>query len=238
MDFSGKEKTEFVKDTFNTIAVRYDLMNSLMSLGMDGYWRRKVVQIVRARDGMRILDVCCGTGKLTGELAKAIGPTGEVIGVDFSEKMLDQAWKNLSSAPEKDNIKLLQGDAMSLGFANDSFDGVTVGWGLRNLPDLRQGLQEMVRVARKGSMIVSIDMGQPVWPVFKQLYWFTFKTMIPFLGRVMGGMRQEYQYLYSSASEFESPDSLAGIFADCGLIETGYLNLFGGIVAIVYGQKP
>jgi len=107
MDFAGKEKSEYVKDTFNSIAGKYDLMNTLMSLGMDKYWRRKVVKIAQAKPGMTMLDVCCGTGMLTGELARAVAPSGEVTGVDFSEEMLNKAQENLNDSPIKENIKLL-----------------------------------------------------------------------------------------------------------------------------------
>lgn len=238
MDFSGKDKSQYVKDTFNSIAGHYDLMNSLMSMGMDQSWRLKVVKTVQAKPGMRILDVCCGTGKLTRELAKTIQPSGQVIGVDFSEKMLNEAWKNINNLPGKENIKLLQGDALNLPFEDNGFDGVTVGWGLRNLPDLRRGIQEMMRVVKSGSMVVSLDMGKPTIPVFKQIYWLYFERIVPFLGKVWAGKQEEYNYLYHSASEFESQVKLASIFGECGLINTGYLNLAGGVVAIVYGQKP
>lgn len=238
MDFTGKDKSQYVKDTFNSIAGHYDLMNSLMSMGMDQSWRLKVVKTVKAKPGMRILDVCCGTGRLTRELAKAIQPSGQVIGVDFSEKMLNEAWKNINNSTGKENVKLLQGDALNLPFEGNSFDGVTVGWGLRNLPDLRRGIQEMIRIVHSGSMVVSLDMGKPAIPVFKQIYWLYFERIVPFLGRVWAGKQEEYNYLYQSASEFESQVKLAGIFEECGLINTGYINLAGGAVAIVYGQKP
>ncbi len=238
MEFSNRDKSQYVKDTFNAIARRYDLMNTLMSLGMDKLWRRKVVQIVQAKPGMRILDVCCGTGKLTTELGKSVVPSGQVIGIDFSKEMLEKAWKNLNNSFSKENIKLLQGDALSLPFENNSFDGATVGWGLRNLPELSKGIQEMVRVVKPGSLVVSLDMAKPTIPIFKQVYWFYFKKIIPFLGKIWAGKEKEYNYLFSSAYEFESQSELAKIFENCGLVKTGYINLAGGIVAIVYGQKP
>ncbi len=227
-----------VQGTFNSIAPNYDFMNSLMSLGMDNSWRRKAVRTVKAAAGMKMLDLCCGTGKLTLALSKAVGETGKVVGVDFSEKMLNEAWKNLDHEPSKDNIKLLQADAMNLPFEDNSYDGATVGWGLRNLPDLRRGITEMQRVVKPGSMVVSLDMGKPSMPVYKQLYWLYFQKVIPFYGKLSGGKQKEYNYLYHSACEFESQIELAQIFNDCGLINTGYINLAGGVVAVVYGQKP
>lgn len=238
MDFAGKDKSQYVKDTFNAIAGEYDLMNTLMSLGMDKAWRRKAVQTVKAQPGMKVVDICCGTGKLTRELAKAIAPTGQVVGLDFSEKMLVEARKNIENFSGKESIELFQGDAMSLPFADDSFDGATVGWGLRNLPDLRKGIKEMCRVIKPGSMVVSLDMGKPTMPVFKQIYWLYFERLVPLLGRIWAGKQKEYNYLYRSACEFQSQMELADIFRECGLINTGYHNLAGGVVALVYGQKP
>ncbi|HHV65877.1 MAG TPA: bifunctional demethylmenaquinone methyltransferase/2-methoxy-6-polyprenyl-1,4-benzoquinol methylase UbiE [Peptococcaceae bacterium] len=237
MNYQGKDKAQYVRTMFNSIAGRYDLLNTLMSLGMDQSWRRQVVQTVRAEKGMKILDVCCGTGKLTKELAKAVLPTGQVVGIDFSENMLKEAWKNLQDLAGQENIKLIQGDALNLPFASNSFDGATVGWGLRNLPDLRQGIREMIRVVKPGSMVVSLDMGKPTMPVFKQLYWLYFKKVVPLLGKIWAGKQQEYNYLYQSACEFESQRELARIFQECGLTETGYKDLAGGVVAVVYGRK-
>ncbi|MGI6449462.1 MAG: demethylmenaquinone methyltransferase [Desulfitobacteriia bacterium] len=238
MNYQGKDKAQYVYETFNAIAGRYDLLNTLMSLGMDQSWRRKVVQTVRAQQGMKILDVCCGTGKLTRELGKAVLPTGQVTGIDFSENMLKKAWENLRDMAQEENIKLIQGDALKLPFESNSFDGATVGWGLRNLPDLRQGVREMIRVVQPGSMVVSLDMGKPTLPVFKQLFWLYFEKIVPLIGKIWAGKRQEYDYLYHSACEFASQSELARIFKECGLEDTGYINLAGGVVAIVYGQKP
>lgn len=236
MDFAGKDK--YVKETFNRIADKYDVMNSLMSFGMDKRWRKRVVEVVQAEPGMKILDVCCGTGMLTRELSKKVTSSGQVIGLDFSEKMLDEAWRNINSLPGKENIKLLQGDALNLPFENDFFSGATIGWGLRNLHSSRLGIQEMTRVVKPGSMIVSIDMGKPSMPLFKEGYWLYFEKIVPLIGKIWADKQKEYDYLYQSARDFESQTELVNIFKECGLINTGYINLVGGAVAIVYGQKP
>ena len=237
MGLSDKNKAEFVKNTFNSIAANYDLMNTIMTLGMDRRWRKRAVQTVKAVAGSNILDVCCGSGKLSINIAKVVEPRGSVTGLDFSEKMLEEAKKNIISANAK-GIELVQGDAMKLPFENDSFDGATVGWGLRNLPDLRKGIIEMVRVVKPGSMVVSLDMAKPEVPIFKEIYWLFFKTTVPLLGRIWADKREEYDYLYKSAVDFESQKELVKIFGESGLTKTGYINLLGGVVAIVYGQKP
>jgi len=238
MDLAGKDRAEYVQDTFNAIAGKYDVMNKLMSFGLDKSWRKKVVRVARAKPGMKMLDVCCGTGMLSLELARAVSPTGKVTGLDFSEKMLGAARKNLKDDPAGGLIEFVYGDALKMPFAENCFEGATIGWGLRNLPDLRQGLLEMKRVVKPGSMVVSIDMGKPSVPVYKQIYWLYFKKLVPFLGQVFAAGRSEYQYLYRSASEFVSQVELTEIFQECGYTRCGYINLAFGAVAIVFGQKP
>ena len=241
MDFAGKDKATYVKETFNSIADRYDLMNTIMTLGMDKSWRKLAVQQVRAKPGSNILDVCCGTGQLSLELAKAVGPTGKVTGLDFSEKMLDIALKHLNDQltfhRNLGGVQLIQGDAMALPFEDNSFDGVTVGWGLRNLPNLAKGIQEMGRVVKPGGVIVSLDMAKPYLPVFKQLYWSYFEKLVPLMGRIWAKKRSAYNYLHDSAKEFPSQQEVTEIFADCGLVDTNYRNLVGGVVALVKGVK-
>ncbi len=241
MDFAGKDKATYVKETFNSIADRYDLMNTIMTLGMDKRWRRLAVAQVRAKPGASILDVCCGTGQLSFELAKAVKSAGKVTGLDFSEKMLGIALKNITQQlaiqQGLGNVQFIQGDALALPFEDNSFDGVTVGWGLRNLPDLSKGIKEMVRVVKPGGVIVSLDMAKPTIPVFKQLYWLYFEKLVPLMGKLWAKGGSAYSYLHDSAKEFPSQQEVAAIFAECGLIETNYRNLLGGVVALVNGVK-
>lgn len=237
MDYPKKEKSQYVKETFNSIAGKYDFMNTLMSFGMDRLWRRKTVEIVKAGPGMKVVDVCCGTGKLSKELAIKVAPQGNVIGIDFSENMLEKGRENLLDFTYKENITLLQGDAMNIKFEDNLFDGATIGWGLRNLPDPRLGIQELVRVVKPGAMVVSIDMGKPTVPVFKQFYWLYFERIIPLLGKIGAGKKGAYHYLFQSANEFMSQSELESVFQECGLINTQIMSFLGGAVAIVSGQK-
>lgn len=238
MDFSGKDKATYVQETFNSIAKRYDLMNTLMSFGLDKGWRRKAVHTAEVKPGMHIIDVCCGTGQLSMEIAGTLGSLGKVTGLDFSENMLEKARESINTSPYQSMITLMQGDAMQLPFPDNTFDGATVGWGLRNLPNLEQGVREMLRVVKPGSMVVSLDMAKPTLPLFKQLYWLYFEKLVPWMGKIWAGKAKAYQYLHDSAVEFPPQQELAQIFARCGLVETRYQNLFGGVVAIVSGRKP
>ncbi|MCO1600454.1 demethylmenaquinone methyltransferase [Desulfosporosinus nitroreducens] len=238
MDFAGKDKATYVKETFNAIAGRYDLMNSLMSLGMDKRWRRLAVQKVGAKPGMHILDVCCGTGQLSMEIGNVVGPEGNVTGLDFSQKMLEVAEKSLRQVSNPAHIRFIQGNAMELPFPDNSFDGATVGWGLRNLPDLRQGLREMARTVKPGGKVVSLDMAKPSLLGFKQAYWLYFDKLVPLMGKVWARKASAYQYLHDSAREFPAQEELARIFTECGLKDVSFNNLAGGVVAIVSGKKP
>ncbi|KLU60014.1 demethylmenaquinone methyltransferase [Peptococcaceae bacterium CEB3] len=238
MDFAGKDKASYVKETFNTIAKRYDFMNSVMTWGMDKRWRRRVVECVGAGEGTHMLDVCCGTGQLSLALARAVGPRGKVTGLDFSENMLSKAREQLRCVSWPQRVEFLRGDALALPFADESFDGATVGWGLRNLPDLRLGIREMARVVKPGAKVVSLDMAKPDLPVFKQVYWFYFEKVVPLLGSIFTGKKSAYRYLHDSAVQFPAQRDLSAIFAECGLTDTRYRNLAGGAVAIVEGTKP
>jgi demethylmenaquinone methyltransferase/2-methoxy-6-polyprenyl-1,4-benzoquinol methylase len=195
-----------------------------------------------ARPGTKILDVCCGTGQLSFELAKAVGLQGKVIGLDFSEKMLAIAGHRLNeqNIKRKQNwgeITLIKGDAMNLPFESDSFDGVTIGWGLRNLPDLPKSIEEMTRVVKPGGIVVSLDMAKPCFNIYKQLFWFYIARIVPLMGRILTKNKIAYSYLFQSAKEFPSQQEITAIFADCGLKDTGYRNLSGGVVALVSGIK-
>lgn len=235
---SKSQKERYVRDMFNEIARKYDLMNTLMSFGMDKSWRKYAMRRARIQSGMAVLDVCCGTAEFTMEIARAVGAGGHVTGLDFSEQMLQVGQQKVKASECNDRIKLIQGNAMSLPFEDNSFDAATVGWGLRNVPDINQALQEMRRVVRPGGWIVSLDMAKPTAPIFKQVYWLYFNWLVPTMGKVTAKRQSAYQYLHDSSREFDSQSQLADRFARNGLTNASYHNLFGGVVAVVEGQKP
>ncbi len=235
----GKEnKEKFVRDMFNSIAGRYDLMNTLMTLGLDRSWRKLAVRRSELEAGGCGLDVCCGTGMLSMELAVAVGASGKVIGLDFSENMLAVARKNIKNFQLKAVIEFIQGNAMELPFEDNSFDCATVGWGLRNVPDIFTTVKEMTRVVKPGGKVLSLDMARPTVPVFKQAYWLFFDKVVPAMGKLWAGNKGAYAYLHDSARVFPPQWELADLFGEAGLVETGYRNLAGGAVALVEGRKP
>jgi len=232
-----EQKEGYVQDLFNTIAPKYDLLNRMMSIGLDRSWRRRAVAMAEIQRGEQVLDICCGTGQLTLEAAAAVGREGHVTGLDFSQRMLDIARQSVDQAGLKDRITLVQGNAMALPFADNAFDAVTVGWGLRNVPDISQVVGEMIRVVKPGRMVISMDMGKPQMPFFKQGYWFYFEKLVPLMGKIWARDRSAYAYLHDSAKAFLSQEELTALFSASGLGEASYRNLAGGAVAIVAGRK-
>jgi demethylmenaquinone methyltransferase/2-methoxy-6-polyprenyl-1,4-benzoquinol methylase len=238
----GGDKSRLVRDIFTSIAGRYDFMNTVMTGGLDRYWRRRAVQAARIRPGDRVADICCGTGQLALAARAATGRGGEVVGLDFSPAMLDVAAENIREAGRRaesiSNIRLLCGDARELPFAAAEFDAVLIGWGLRNVQERERAVREMRRIVKPGGRVVSLDMGHPRLPGLSALYWPLFARLVPFLGRRCAGEKaREYYYLYESAREFPPQWELADMFRRCGLTHTGALDLAGGVVAVVYGEK-
>lgn len=208
-----------------------------MSIGMDRGWRRKAVGMAEVQTGDNILDICCGTGQLTLELAAAVGSEGHVTGLDFSQRMLEIARQSVDQAGVAERITLIQGNAMALPFEDGTFDAVTVGWGLRNVPDISQVVGEMIRVVKPGRMVISMDMGKPEMLFFKQGYWFYFEKLVPLMGKIWARDRGAYTYLHDSAKAFLSQGELTALFSASGLAEARYRNLAGGAVAVVAGRK-
>lgn len=237
-ELPNKEQKEgYVRDLFDTIAAKYDLLNSIMTLGMDHRWRRFAVLRSEAGPGSKVLDICCGTGKITLELAEAVGSKGHVTGLDFSHNMLEIAREAVALSGLGERVTLVQGNAMSLPFDDNSFDAVTVGWGLRNVPDIFTVVKEMLRVVKPGGMIVSLDMAKPEMPVFKEIYWLYFEKIVPLMGKIWARKKSAYDYLHHSAKAFLHQKELALLFRKAGLTDAAYHNLFGGVVAVVEGRK-
>lgn len=217
---------------FDRIAPKYDLMNRLMSLGLDGRWRRLAAAAADVSLGSRALDVCTGTGDLAFELADRVGPPGEVVGVDFSEEMLHRA--RGKSVKRHSPARFEAADALDLPFADDHFDAATVAFGARNLSDLDGGLTEMARVVRPGGRVVVLEITTPRH--LRRLHALWFDRIVPRLGAAVGGDRAAYGYLPASAKRFPSPPDLAARMGAAGLIEVRWRTFMGGIVALHHGR--
>ena len=237
MEDNPEPEEGFIDTLFNKIAWRYDIVNSLMSFGLDRRWRALAVKHAKMKKGGYALDICCGTGMLTKVLASVGGKSGKVIGLDLSKNMIEVAQERMKEFPLKENVRFMQGNAMQLPFEDNTFDCVTVGWGLRNVSNLHRVLREMTRVVKPGGMVVSLDMAKPTAPIFSKIYWFYLRNIVPLIGKVVVGEGEAYVYLYESARLFLSAPELTLAFADAGLTNCNYNPIMGGVVAIVQGEK-
>ena len=221
-----------VRTMFDRIAGRYDLMNSVMSAGLHHRWRARAVELARVGPGARALDVCCGTGDLALALAQAVGTGGEVVGLDFSEPMLEHA--RAKTAARGIEVEYVHGNALELPFEDESFDAATVGFGIRNVVDLTRALAELRRVVRPGGRVVVLEITTPERPPLSWFYAWWFDRIVPLLGAVTGE-QDAYSYLPESVKRFPPAAGLAKRMYDGGLRDVRYLILAGGIVAVHAG---
>lgn len=224
-----------VNRMFDRIAGHYDAMNSVMTAGLHHRWRKRTAARAELLEGDRALDVCCGTGDLALGLARYVGPSGTVIGCDFSEPMLDLA-RAKSVARRATAVRFEYADAMQLPYEDASFDAVTVGFGVRNLADLGRGLSEMARVLKPGGRLVILEITQPRRPPLSIFYSVWFDRIVPLLG-TLAGDRDAYTYLPESVRSFPSPQGLAEQMDAAGLERIRATILAGGIIAIHSGVR-
>jgi demethylmenaquinone methyltransferase/2-methoxy-6-polyprenyl-1,4-benzoquinol methylase len=226
------EHSRAVRAMFSGIAGRYDLLNHVLSVNIDKRWRRKVrakLADILANENAVVLDVACGTGDLSIELqtnAKA-----RVIGTDFCRPMLVVAQDKAAEIP------FVEGDAMQLSFAENSFDAVTIAFGLRNLSNFRNGLIELHRVLKPGGKIVILEFSAPVVPGFRGAFRFYFSNILPRIGGLVSGERGAYEYLPDSVSKFPDQKALAEMMRETGFNDVSFDNLTGGIAAVHSGTK-
>ncbi len=231
-------QSEFVHDVFSHIAKQYDVMNSVLSFNQHKWWRRFTMRKMNVFPGAVCLDVASGTGDWAISLAHAVGVQGKVTGLDFCKEMLDVAEPKLVREGVKDRVNLVQGDAMQLPFPDHSFDFVTIGFGLRNMPDLRQVLREMKRVAKPDAMVVCLELSKPTWKPFRALYYAYFNHILPFLGKLVVGKAEPYRWLPQSLVAFPERNKLTQIFSEVGFKQVQDYALTGGICALHIGFKP
>jgi demethylmenaquinone methyltransferase/2-methoxy-6-polyprenyl-1,4-benzoquinol methylase len=221
-----------VRRMFDRIVPRYDLLNRLMSFGMDGGWRRRAAAAA-APAGARVLDLGAGTGDLTRELRRQ--GASLAIGADFSERMLAAARTKARGEP---GLAWVTADALRLPFPDGAFDAVTNAFLLRNLSDLAAGLAEMVRVLRPAGRLVCLDMTQPPENAFGAAYRLYFGRLLPPVAGLISGDRDAYRYLPESLAGFPDAEALAGLLRQAGLIDVTLRPLAGGTVALHRGLKP
>lgn len=227
-------KEEKVHNVFETISHDYDKMNSVISFKQHLRWRSDTMKRMNVQKDRAALDVCCGTADWTIALADAVGSKGKVTGIDFSESMLKVGEDKVRHLQQ---VKLVHGNAMELPFPDNSFDYVTIGFGLRNVPDIDQVLREMHRVVKPGGMVVCLETSHPTLMGYKQLYYFYFRYIMPLFGKLLAKSYQEYAWLNESARNFPGMKELANKFNQAGLKNVKYKPYNGGVAAVHIGYK-
>jgi demethylmenaquinone methyltransferase/2-methoxy-6-polyprenyl-1,4-benzoquinol methylase len=211
---------------FDRIASRYDRVNTVLSLGTDRGWRRRAALESQLGAGGSALDVACGSGKLTAELAKLAGSHGRVVGLDFSARMLDIARATYPS------LEFIEGDALDLPFDDQTFDAATIAFGLRNLADAVGGLREMLRVARRG---VVLEFVRPPRGFVGRAYRLYLRTLLPAIGGAISGDRPAYRYLSDTVDSYRTPDELMAMAREARWADVRFIRLAMGTVGIVSG---
>lgn len=234
MDQSKEEK---VHGVFEKIYKNYDQMNSIISFQRHKAWRKETMKRMDVKLGHKALDVCCGTADWSIALAKEVGTNGHVIGLDFSKNMLEIGKQKVEELGFS-NVELIHGNAMKLPFEDHTFDVVTIGFGLRNVPDYMQVLKEMNRVLKPGGKAVCLETSQPTAPVFKQGYYFYFRYVMPLFGKLFAKSYNEYSWLQESARDFPGMAELARMFKQAGFEHVQVKPFTGGVAAMHLGVKP
>ena len=230
----GAERASQVRRIFSEIAPRYDLLNHVLSLNVDRGWRRAAIGRLgweRAPEGV-YLDACAGTFDLSLALTQRPGFRGRVVASDFAHPMLVQGSAKIEGAP----VSPVCGDSLRLPFADGTFHGATVGFGVRNLADLRTGLAELRRVLRPGARLAVLEFTTPPNRFVRAGYLFYFRRILPLVGRVVSGHPWAYTYLPESVSEFPGPAELGGLLEHEGFGRVGWELLTGGIAAVHWGE--
>jgi demethylmenaquinone methyltransferase / 2-methoxy-6-polyprenyl-1,4-benzoquinol methylase len=257
--FDATPEPQRVRTMFDRISGSYDRLNDLMTAGLHHRWRELAVMVAQVGPGCSVLDVCCGTGDLAFASRRVVGPEGRVVGLDFSGDMLDVAREKCGR--NQAYVEFMQGDVLALPFPNGAeagvvcgaaagtgapgagaeraassgFDACTVGFGIRNVPDIVQAFSEMRRVCRPGGRVVCLEITQPAIPVFREFYTLWFQRAVPVLGRLAAGDDSAYTYLPASVLRFPPPEELKGLMELAGLRNVRYQILAGGIIALHYG---
>ena len=228
-----------IQNLFAAVAYHYDFLNSLLSLRRDSAWRRETVKASGVDLRSKVLDVCTGTGELALAYADKIGAEGFVIASDFCFEMLVIGDEKVERKERGTGTSFLAADTLILPFLDDTFDVVSVGFGIRNVSDLEMGIREMARVAAPGGRVVILEFTQPVNPLFRSLYYFYFTKILPFVGNLISRSQDDaYGYLPRSVMKFPNCEALKAVMEQCGLTDVRFYRKTFGIVSIHVGQKP
>ncbi|MDO6459282.1 bifunctional demethylmenaquinone methyltransferase/2-methoxy-6-polyprenyl-1,4-benzoquinol methylase UbiE [Granulosicoccaceae sp. 1_MG-2023] len=232
-----EEKVEKVGEVFHSVAAKYDLMNDLMSMGIHRIWKRFTIDQSGVRYGQRVLDIAGGTGDLTARFAKRVGPEGEVILADINSSMLNVGRDRLTDRGVVGNVRYVQANAECLPFEDDSFDCVSIAFGLRNVTDKQKALESMYRVLKPGGRLLVLEFSKPNVPGLSKVYDVYSFTALPVMGKLVANDSDSYRYLAESIRMHPDQETLKGMMETAGFERVSYHNLTGGIVALHKGFK-
>jgi demethylmenaquinone methyltransferase/2-methoxy-6-polyprenyl-1,4-benzoquinol methylase len=234
MDKSAKDPTK-IRTMFSTIAHRYDLLNRVLSLGIDRYWRKFAVDQLPKVEKARFLDVATGTCDVALEIIKRYPPDAKVVGVDFSDRMLEIGREKVRNAGYQDRIDIRFADVTSLPFEDDVFDASVIAFGIRNVQEYKKGISEMGRVVKTGGKVVILEFTSVQNRFFKPLYNFYITKVLPFTGELVSGKKGAYKYLPDSMLQFPTPEEFKKAMEETGLKDVKYYKLSFGITAVHVG---
>ncbi len=230
----SRPDAERIRSMFGAIAGRYDLANTLLSGGVHHLWRRKAVRYSGAKSGDKVLDCATGTGDLAIEYARAVGPTGTVIGTDFCPEMLEPA--PAKAAASDVTIEFAEADVTDLPYESDRFDIASISFGIRNVSDPAKGLSELARVTRSGGVVLVLEFGQPTTPGFRNVYNWYSNAVLPRLGGLVTGKGWAYRYLQDSSSKFPCRNEFVDMMLGTdGFEDVTFETLTGGIAYLYRG---
>ncbi|MBM4055304.1 MAG: bifunctional demethylmenaquinone methyltransferase/2-methoxy-6-polyprenyl-1,4-benzoquinol methylase UbiE [Planctomycetes bacterium] len=233
------KKGEHIRRMFGSIAGVYDLLNTILSFNLDKSWRKFAVKVSNVTPDAKVLDVCTGTGDLAIEYSSKLNDRGKVIGSDFCHEMLTLANKKLRKRNLSTKINILRADTLRLPFHDNYFQVSSVAFGIRNVSDLNAGISEMARITASGGRVVILEFSQPTNILFQKIYYFYFKKILPFIGKIISKSRYNaYSYLPSSVLNFPDRYGLKKRMESCGLVDVKIYARTLGIVTIHVGKKP
>jgi len=233
----AQEKVKLVQKHFDSIARKYDFMNTLLSFGLHYLWKRTAVKMLGLIPGSQVLDVCGGTADLAILAARYVGSKGKVIVYDFNRAMMEAGKSKVYKALLAARIRYIQGDAEQIAFPEGSFDAAMVGFGIRNLTHMEKGFTEMYRVLKPGGTLMCLEFSQPTNPVFRWFYDTYSFYIMPLIGQLLTGSRRAYTYLPESIRLFPQPDELSVLLKGIGFSKVTYRKFTNGIAVVHLGVK-
>ncbi|WP_213995132.1 bifunctional demethylmenaquinone methyltransferase/2-methoxy-6-polyprenyl-1,4-benzoquinol methylase UbiE [Arsukibacterium sp.] len=231
------EKVSLVANVFHSVAAKYDIMNDVMSLGIHRLWKRFTLDCSGVRPGQQVLDLAGGTGDIAALFSRRVGPAGKVVLADINESMLNVGRDKLRDLGLINNIEFVQANAEALPFADNSFDIISIGFGLRNVTDKAAALKSMFRVLKPGGRLLVLEFSKPEQQWLSKVYdMYSFK-LLPVMGQLIANDKESYQYLAESIRMHPDQETLKAMMVEAGFAEVSYHNLTGGIVALHRGFK-